>query len=503
MNRRDKKAYERYLQKLDLIRSSTYANANETLAQKDERIDRFRKDPKAMVEYYFPHYCTSECADFHVKWAKMVVKDKTFKGFAEWGRGLAKSVWNNIFIPFWLFLREEPVYFVLIGQNAVKASQLLDDLRAEFEANSRIIADFGEQKQLGSWEDNFFVTTSGFIGQSLGMGQSTRGIRVKEKRPTHIALDDLETKEITKSAKRQDEAAKWIKTEVIPTMDGPIRRAVYSNTKHAPRMIQTVLQEQLPKWKVNQVKAYNKVTYEPKWKSKYSPQYYRDLEDDIGRLDALAEYCMEPHVEGKIFTNDMIQWCKLPRLDHFKMIIGFWDIAYAGTKTSDYNAVRIWGVKDTNFYYITSFVKQSKMRAAVDYMCQYQKLLPDSVIIHWRFEAQFWNDEVKRTIEEGEKFHNVELKMVKVDTPKSNKYNRILSMHGYYQNGRIYYNEKMKAHNDTAVGLAQLKAIEPGSNENDDAPDADQQAISELSKYITSSNAAPPITGKAKKKHQW
>ena len=66
--------------------------------------------------------------------------------------------------------------------------RLLEDLRAEFEANPRILADFGEQMQIGSWEAGFFITKGGFIGQALGMGQSVRGLRVKNKRPTHLSL---------------------------------------------------------------------------------------------------------------------------------------------------------------------------------------------------------------------------------------------------------------------------------------------------------------------------
>lgn len=499
----DKKAYERYLAKLELIKSSATVNPFESEADKKARIERFKVDFGAMVAYYFPHYCTSKSADFHIKWANKVAKNKTFKGFAEWGRGLAKSVENNIYIPFWLWLRGEPVYFVLIGQNADKGKQLLDDLRAEFEANARIINDFGEQKQMGTWEDGFFITTGGFIGQSLGTGQSTRGLRVKEKRPTHINFDDLETRDITKNQKRQDEIVEWIEREVVPIMDGPIRRVTYSNTRHAPRMIQTVLQEKHPKWKVHSVPAYDKVSYEPAWKEKYTPEYYKSLEEEIGRLACLAEYCMEPHVEGKIFTDEMIQWCRLPRLDHMKHIVGFWDVAYAGTPKSDFNAVRIWGVKDTNFYYINSFVKQSKMKAALHFMADVQKNLPESVIIHWKFESQFWNGEVERTIDEVERFHNIKLNLVKKDTPKTKKYDRILSMHPYYQNGRIWYNEKMKSHNDTAVGLAQLKAVEPGSKEHDDAPDADQQAIEELSKYIRVNNSPSPVTGIVASKNRW
>jgi predicted phage terminase large subunit-like protein len=186
----------------------------------------------------------------------------------------------------------------------------------------------------------------------------------------------------------------------------------------------------------------------------------------------------------------MIQFAKLPRLNSFEIIIGRWDVAYAGTPTSDFNAVRVWGLKNKRFYYIDGFVKQSKMKAAVEWMATFQKELPNTVIVHWGFEAQFWNDEVLRTIEEVEKEHQIVLNISKIERPKVRKYDRILSLHPYYQNGKIYYNEKLKHDSSCQIGIAQLKGIEPGYKGHDDAPDADEMSISELSKYIYGTGGA-------------
>ena len=484
MKRQDKLAYQCYLQKINLARSVGVENPFESKEEQQARILRAKKDVRFMVEYYFPHYATSPSADFQLQFANQVKRNKTYKGFSQWGRGLAKSVWNDILIPFWLWLNGEPVYLVIVGNSHDKAKQLLGDLMAEFEANPRIIADFGEQKNIGKWEDGFFSTKGGFIGQALGMGQSVRGLRVGSKRPTHIVADDIETKDINKNPKRQKEIVKWIERLLIPTMDGNIRRFIQANNRFAPVMIQTILQKRHLKWKVHQVNAYNSVTYQPAWFSKYDNTYYKSVEAEIGRLAAMAEYNNEPHIEGAIFTDDMIQWVKLPRLDSFEIIVGRWDVAYAGTSTSDYNAVRVWGLKDGNFYLIDNFVRQSKMKEAVEWMANLQKRLPKTVMVHWGFESQFWNDEVLRTINDVEKAFKLHLNISKIDRPRVRKYDRILSLHPYYQNRRIFYNKAIEVNDDTQVGLAQLKGIEPGYKGHDDAPDADEMAISELSNYI-------------------
>lgn len=505
MKYEDKIALQRYQDKLKLIRSSGGGvDPNETKAVKLARIDRAKKDVRYMVAYYFPHYATAPCADFQIEFANMVKKNQTFKGFAEWGRAQAKSVWNDILIPFWLWINEEPVYLVLIGNSQQRAQQLLEDIRAEFEGNPRIIDDFGEQHNLGSWEDGFFITRGGFIGQALGTGQSVRGLRVQSKRPTHIVADDIEIKDTIKNPKRQMEIVKWIEGDLIPTMDGSIRRFIQANNRAYPVMIQTLLQERHPKWKIHHVKAYNPVDYAPTWHQKYDAEYFKNVEYDIGRLAALAEYNNEPHIEGSIFLEEHIQWRKLPRIDHFTIIVGHWDVAFAGSATSDFNAVKVWGLKDTDFFQIDCFVKRSKMRAPIAWMCEFQKSLPEKVIIHWRFEAQFWNDEIERTILEVENEYGIKLNIVKVDIPKGKKYDRMLTLHPYYQNGRIYYNENKKSHADTLVGISQLLGLEPGYRTNDDSPDADEQCITELSKYIYSARGATkPVTARYERKQRF
>lgn len=485
MNKEDKKAFERYQKKLELVRSSGGTiNPYETEKEKKARIQKAKKDIKFCVEYYFPHYATSESADFHIKAAKKVLKDKKSRMFFQWGRGLAKSVWADVIIPFWLWINDEVSYMVVVTTSSDRAAELLDDLQAEFEENERIINDFGEQKNSGKWESGNWTTNGGFTGRALGAGQSVRGLRKKAQRPDFIVVDDLETKETIANEKRQRKLAKWIERDLIPTMDGYPKRFIYANNRFAPTMIQTILQERHPNWKVHEVKAYDPVTYFPTWHQKYDVNYYKEVEDDIGVLAAKAEYNNEPHVEGVIFKEEHIQWTQLPRINTFKMIIGHWDIAYAGTATADYNAVRVWGVKGKEFYYIDSFVKQSKMRSALEWIAHFQMSLPENVFVHWQYESQFWNDEVERTIEEVEDAYDMDLHLAQIDTPTGKKYDRILKLHPYYQNGRIYYNQKKKSHKDTQVALSQLYGIEPGYSGKDDAPDADHQAITGLSKYV-------------------
>src|SRR5690606_23926593 len=124
MKKQDKVRIERYKKQLELVAASSNVNPFETAKEQKEAIARAKRDFAFMVKRYFPHYATAETPDFHIEFAKKVKANPTFKGFAQWGRALSKSVVNNILLPFWLWINDEPVYFVLIGNSNDKAKQL-------------------------------------------------------------------------------------------------------------------------------------------------------------------------------------------------------------------------------------------------------------------------------------------------------------------------------------------------------------------------------------------
>ncbi|WP_165025620.1 hypothetical protein [Dysgonomonas sp. ZJ279] len=505
--KRDKDKVDEYLKRLDIARTATTVNAFESLADKMNRIQRAKTDVKYMVETYLPHYATAESAAFQLEFANMVARDPLFKGFAEWGRGLAKSVWCNVIIPLWLWIRGEDVFFCLMSDSKERAEELLSDVQAELEGNPLLISDFGEQKCEGDWTvGNFKTIDQRFIGMAFGTKKKVRGIRVKQRRPTLWVIDDLETPDTISNHKRMRKQAEIIERDIIPTMTGHHRRVLYANNKFARVMTQTILQEKHPHWKVHQVKAYNKVTHKPAWKY-YTAQYYKEQEQDMGLPAAYAEYLHETKLEGKNFSEDDIQWAELPDWLDFKMIIVHWDIAYTDNDTSDYNAVKAWGVcKNNKFWKIDCFVKQAKMKLPCDWMCEFKKSLPIGVNVLFQYESQFWNEEVQRNIDEAEDRNDVTLNMMKVDTPKVNKLGRMLTMVPYYKNGRIYYNIRLKSHNDTQVAVMQLCAVEEGSTEHDDSPDADREALSALEKYVAPVRKTKPgdktyRTGRMKHKY--
>ncbi len=478
------------LERLRLYKSGAVQVIDESPELQQNRIAQARKDVEYFVSYYFPDYAQFKSAPFQIDLAKKVKKNPSGKFIVRWGRGLAKSVWCDLFIPLWLWINKDIDYMVIVGNNLDKAKILLADLQAEFTTNPKLIHDFGEQKMLGSWEDGYFTTKSGFTAKALGMGQSPRGLRMKNHRPDYIVCDDLEDKDTVKNPKRQDEIVDWIDTALLATMDGDKRRYLHPNNNFAPRTIQQELwkrHKDTPDsgWLLHQVDAYD-ANYKPAWTAKYSDTYYQEVENEMGTLAARSEFNNQPHIRGKVFTKEQIIYPpKYPRMNQFTAIVGHWDIAYSGNY--DFNAVRVWGLYENNFYYIDSFVRQKQMWDALEFIAQFTFELCESASVHWQYEAAFWNEAVEKTICDFEETIGSQLYLCKVDTPRTKKLDRILRLQPYYQRKKVFYPESKEFDPDHIEGLQQLYGIEPGYSTHDDAPDADEQAIAYLEQFIRSS----------------
>jgi hypothetical protein len=64
MKQRDKIALQRYQETLKKVREIGLVNVNESQGDKKARIELLKKDFKAFVKYYFPHYADYETPQF-------------------------------------------------------------------------------------------------------------------------------------------------------------------------------------------------------------------------------------------------------------------------------------------------------------------------------------------------------------------------------------------------------------------------------------------------------
>jgi Fe-S-cluster formation regulator IscX/YfhJ len=416
-------------------------------------------------------------------------------------------------IPFWLWMNDEINVMLLVGKNEDDAKILLSDLQAEFEANPQIIADFGEQKSIGSWEAGNFVTKNEVAFFSLGRDQNPRGVRYRNKRPNICIFDDIDDDQMAENPKRVLKAVKRIFSAFYGTMDNDGSRFIFannliSNTGIIAEVIKKIRSLKSKNARVNIINALDK-NGNPTWHQKYTREFFLNKQQVMGDYNFKTEYQNNPQIEGKLFLQEQIQFAPIPRLDSFEALVAHWDVAYAGTSTADFNAVKVWGLKDKNFYCIKAFVRQCKMGDAIQWMIDYEKSLPKTVQVTWRFESQFWNDALKMVLSDVCEKNKIDTKnpyplcLAQTDRPVTNKFQRIVSMQPYYQNRRIYYNKNEEFNIDMETGINQLKSIEPGYSSHDDSPDADEGAITYLSKFIPSNNPLPVLGERESSKGAW
>lgn len=492
MARSKQKAQLRWDHWRELVQTTSDQDTD-LLAERAARIAKAKSSYKFFAMSYFPQYATAETPDFHVDLANKVKRNRTIKAIVRWGRAQAKSIVCDFIIPLWLWINGEDIYLVLIGNTQDKAIKLLADLKSEFESNELLRADFGDQTT-NTWRDDYFVCRERFVAAALGMGQEVRGLRRGGRRPNFCICDDLEDKNTVKNPKIQDEVVTWILGSLLPTMDGPTRRALFPNNNFAPRTIQSELEKRNPYWLVHRVDATVGPSLTPRWASKYPADHFIKIREEIGSVAFEAEYNNRPWIEGKIFTQEMIDrcWCEVPTLKRYQHIIGHWDPAYSGK--NDYNAVKVWGLHDHRFYLLGGLVDQCTMRRAVDWIQRYDiEARQKGVIIHWRVESQFWNEPLRQAIADSNKQFHRQLNISVVDTPRTKKLDRLMAMCPYYEIGKIRYDEQLKNDVDILEGVRQLMGIEPGYRTHDDSPDADERAVAALAAFDRAFSFSPQI----------
>lgn len=494
---KDRRSYDEFLKHLAFVKEYTSKglNAAESNQLKSERIADLRTHYGRWFEYYFPHYCTDEegnfskCARFHIEFGHMVRDNKTIQVAQRWGRGLAKSVHSTMGIPLYLWACGEAVFEVVIGNNESSAHRLLDDVRAELEVNQRLINDYGKQVVMGDWEKGEFSSADGrLLCKGLGMGQNPRGLRKGARRPNYIVADDLEDAKTVKNPQRQNEIAKWIISGVLKMMVGNTRRFISANNHFAPQTIQSILAQRMSSLKIHRVDACDKTTFEPAWPERDNAQKYKEMAKD-GILEFLSEFCNEPHVEGSIFLNSHIQYLPekaIPTIAKMDYVFAYWDVAYGGTATSDFNAIIIAGSKNGKYYLIDSYCKQSKMSDALNWLANWIKGKKTQRPIHLYYESQFWNDSVKESIAKAEKLWKISFNFQKHTAARTAKYDRILMLQPFFQRSEILFSDAHKSNPDMQVGISQLLGIEPGYKTHDDWPDA-LSALINLLHYHTKS----------------
>ena len=496
-------ALEQWKKHCETVQNSTTINVAESEKDKLARIKKVRVDYAAFVAYYFPHYTvnpetgkTTPCADFHIKAANKVKKERNLKAVFKWHRGAAKSTHLDIFIPLWLKCQEvkQLNVMVLVGKSEDNANTLLADIQAELQFNQRYIHDFGQQYNNGSWEDGEFVTKDGTAFFARGRGQSPRGLRYRSHRPDYIVIDDLDDDELCESPARVTRLTNWVKEALFGALDGGRGRFIMVGNLIAKNSVLANIAA-TDGVHVSQVNIWDKNS-NVSWATKWTPDEVKAIERFQGYRSFQKEYMNNPITEGAVFRQDWIKWGKLPDLKKFEELVLYIDPSFKGTTKNDYKAAKLWGKVGSQLWHIKAFVRQCSVAEMVRWLYDlYEWSLEKGIAIKWYMEANFMQDTILDEFRREGDLRGYQLPISGDKRKKPDKFQRVEAISPLWERGFVTYNEDEKNDPDMLAGIDQTLAFEKGMRGHDDAPDADEGAIWYLQKH-TRVNSFTPSFGR-------
>jgi hypothetical protein len=484
-------AYKAWQEHCKNIQDLTTVNTAEPPAAKQQRIARARDDYGFFVNYYFPHFATTQSAKFHLVAAKYIKEHDNTKAVFEWARGHAKSTHMGVMIPMWLKIQNpRQINVMLLASKSEDAAiRLLSDLQAEFSSNQRYIHDFGQQFNHGSWQEGEFHTIDNCMFIAYGRGQSPRGIKERGKRPDYIVIDDIDDDELVQNEKRVNKVVDWCIEALGGTMDMWRGRFIVVGNRIAKHSVLGLL-SQRPDIYHTRVCALDN-NGNPSWPEKYSRQEILKVREFMGERRFQKEYMNNPVSEGSVFKNEWIRWGKMLPWKKYDHLIAYCDPSFKGTTKNDYKAIKVWGKIGTQLHHPKAFVRQCSISTMVKWWYDFHESLPDGVICDYYIEASFYQDIIldEFTAEGNTRGYQLPIRPDKRSKP--DKFQRIEAISPLWERGFVTYNEQEQNDPDMQRGLEQTLAIEKGSRVADDGPDADEGAIFLLQKRTRTETFTP------------
>ncbi|MFC0182527.1 phage uncharacterized protein (putative large terminase), C-terminal domain-containing protein [Pseudarcicella hirudinis] len=515
---KDKQALEAYQAVKLSIGKATEVILDETESQKEKRVAELLK-PKnfeAFCDYYFPHLKTAPFGWFHKRGAKEVLEDNKHFGVWEFPREHAKSTLAlMLFIN--LYFAGEITGLVLTSQSADKAETLLSRFQAEFEANARLINDFGSQKNIGDWSVGQFSTIRDVGFWAFGVGQSPRGVIVGGNRPNACLVDDVDTPDLCRNLERVTRTVDWIMGDLWGAC--AIKQARFlclGNGIHQKSVLRHIVGDTeigMPKKPgVRHLKVYaleNPKTHAkdqsekgvPAWKENYLRGQLDLKLMQVGYRVAQREYFHKHIIDGTVFKKEWVNYVPVKSLADCQVAVSYVDPSYKDTKRNDFKAIVATTRIGTKIVVVGVWVRQASVSSMVTAHYDMDLFLKSKGLkLHICYmEANMMQDtHLTEYVAQKENFGY--MLPIRADTRKKpDKTGRIENMTPLFERGIIVFADYLRNTPDLIAFLEQLLGF---PNAHDDAPDALEGSENKLNEHHRSMTQ-PPETGGTRRTTTW
>lgn len=310
------------------IRDSVVVFQDDSPEAKAERIKRSETDKEYFAKTYFPHYIEDDFAPMHKEmfaicdiWKEPIV--------IAGAREVAKSTVISFFDELHKTVFKKNKFTVFVSDTEDTAiSEFLFPIRAELEANPRLINDFGDFKT-PNWAINDFITKTGkrFLALSPKMG--AKGKRNRGFRPDRIILEDIENANSPKKKSIVNRKIKWINKDLRRAVNSKKWQFIFIGNYFSKKTIihqlltsddfKHYLRYIFPAAKLDEATRKVKSLWESRLPSKELQEEFDD-EPSTFRTERLQK----PEDEEATFKEEWIRWVlpeTIPNLDKYNLTV--------------------------------------------------------------------------------------------------------------------------------------------------------------------------------------
>ena len=477
-------------------------NHEEKFEDREARKAKLLSDFLLFDDYYFGFPGKKPYSRDHKKIIRKFCNDPKCFIVAMCYRGFSKSSLIAkllVFAHFNSWIRNTG-YF---SRSEDKAIKLLSSVKAIFEKNPRIIADFGLQIS-GKWTDKRFTTKKGCTFVAFGAGQTPRGEKTEDDiRLDCEIFDDFDDVEVCLNPDRLDKNWKFVQGDcfgAFSTLGDQPRRKVFLNNRIDEDCIverAAKMAKQSKHGLILEVNILDK-NGKPSWPEALTLDQAKEIILEMGE-EADTELFNRPARKGKLWSRDLFRFKKLPALKNYKYLLTYLDGGFKKTATSDTKSLWLIGKMGNEFHVHKVFVDNVTVQEMVDWHYQvYDFVSARNAVCQWYMEEVFLLDLLYKDFAEEAELRGFAIPIQGDTRKKPDKDLRISSTLGYYKRGQVYFDERLQDDPHMTRLIDQFLKFRVGSKTKKDGPDAGEGGMFMLNQLTMQS--VPALYGRPRSK---
>lgn len=250
------------------------------LSPRQQAQVRLGRDRVLAHAVLFKHRHPNRSPDFHreliVDWhaSDLSILDMVFRG------GAKSTIAEEAIVIKALF--REFKNCLIVGADADRAAARLHAIAFELLNNEMIAELFGDMKgDHWSPDSGQIVTSTGIMIQSLGRGQSLRGIKYLDTRPDLLFADDLEDYADVIKPEGRKKIHDWFDGELLPSLEPGYMARMAATPLHPEALPYHVMRD--PFWKVHRFPIKFRDPDTGEWVAAWPERFPLTEDEEIGR----------------------------------------------------------------------------------------------------------------------------------------------------------------------------------------------------------------------------